>query len=263
MSESNSASPLGNIVELPCGFFLGYEDGYIFSRKARIKEMTGKVITELGSSRVRKNPALFTTLLLEQCVVSIADRKLRTSQLDQLLVADQDFLVMKIRQLSKGDIVHGNINCEKCQEKLEADIDLNELSVTRLDDPNKDEASQGYRTFTYENKELDLKVKFRYPTVGDSLGVTSISNENPVAAHNKIMESCLVEYTSDNQTVSGPVKKGFMENLSIRKYEAIRDAFLQSQPGYDTVFGIECWSCGHSNQMETTAQDFLISPPKK
>lgn len=252
-----------NEVELPCGFFFKYEDKFHCLRVVKIREMTGKIYKDLGTKKIRSNPALLNSMILEQCVERLQGFTLRPAHYEQFLVADQNYLVMKIRQLSKGDTAEATVKCTNCDEKLESEINLDDLDVIRLPEPSTEEVEKGYRTFEYKDESLGLKATFRYPMIMDINKVGPVAQENAFEAQDLMLEGCLMELTYSKGKVVAPVKKGFISNLPIRVYESLRDGFLNSQPGLIDKIGIRCYACNHPNELEINAASFLISAPKK
>jgi hypothetical protein len=120
-------------VSLPGGFIL--PNGEIV-KKAEVRELNGadeEAISKAGSTAKSLN------VLLQRGLVKLGDNEVSKEDLDSLLSADRDAILLSIRKVTFGKIASFVIRCTTCSEEQTAEIDLEEdVPVKTLSDPIAD-----------------------------------------------------------------------------------------------------------------------------
>ena len=134
-------------------------------------------------------------------------------------IFDIEYLFLRIRGKSVGDIVDLNITCpDDGKTQVPVQLNLEDISVNMLDD------------HTNEVQLLDdCKIVFRYPIMSDMKGITS-----GVDSTFKLMSSCVTEihYGDDVYTKADMTDKDineFIDQLTGQQFEKISE-FFNSMP---------------------------------
>ena len=142
-------------------------------------------------------------------------------------IFDIEYLFLRIRGKSVGDIVDLNITCpDDKKTQVPVQLNLEDINVNMLDD------------HTNEVQLLDdCKIVFRYPIMSDMKGITS-----GVDSTFKLMSSCVAEihYGDDVYTKADMTDKDineFIDQLTGQQFEKISE-FFNSMPKLRHVVNI-------------------------
>lgn len=259
---------LTDLETLPCGVQIPLARGEEpeadreFIREYSLQEMTGNVRKMIAGRNVRSNMARIIDTVLEQCVVNIAGlegKALRKGAfLRSLLVGDRDFLLLKIRLISKGPIVVAQMNCPSCQEALDVDIDLGEMDVYGFD-PEKLEYSldeQERRVFEVDCD--DAEATFRFPDGHDQAAITQILRANPIEAQHRMYQRCLVRWKDKDGEKTEPIQGNFFDTLPVRLVDWVDEQFQANLPGPEMDTNVTCAVCGAESMANMESSDFLF-----
>lgn len=249
---------LPEVNELPCGVI---RDGEIL-RDYDLTEMTGFVRKAMASRKVRTDVGKVIDTLLEGCVTSIAGLEGKAlkkgSFLRSLLIGDRDFLMLKIRHISIGNIVMVNMNCPSCQEKLDVNLDLDEIDIWGIEKDADEIDPNGRRIFTKVSEKLGITAKFRYPDGIDQTVIAQVARANPVEAQHRILNRCLVEWRDKDSQLAEPFPPNFFDGKAIRVVDWADKAFEENMPGPEMNFEVTCGVCGAESAANMESSDFLF-----
>lgn len=129
---------------------VGYKDSDgNLHRTVTLRPMTGETEEMMADPKIRDNGGKVITALLFSIVEKIGTLPRVTKEIIRdLTTIDRDFLVVKNRQVSFGDTVNYVDICPHCRAKNDISIDLSQIEVNYLDDP--------------ENRELTFELPFGY-----------------------------------------------------------------------------------------------------
>src|SRR5262249_34101637 len=138
------------------------------------------------------------TELLARCVKRIGKlTKVDTELIENLLVGDREFLLLKLYQITFGETIYALLPCASadCGEISEVPLLLEQLHI---------EASPvEKRVYSEESRTgRDRKIQFRLPTGSDQgavCGRSDLSNESQAEL---IIERCLLGNSSENESLS-------------------------------------------------------------
>jgi hypothetical protein len=256
---------LTDLEKLPCGVRIGDPkegEEITFDRSFDLKEMTGNVRKMIAGRNVRSSMAKTIDTILESCVPmvgGIEGKALRKGAfLRGLLNGDRDFLLLKIRLVSKGNIVIATMNCPHCHEKLDVSIDLAEMDVYGFD-PERPEYkvdAKGRRIFTIEGD--GTSADFRYPDGHDQAAVAQMVRANPIEAQHRIYQRCLTRWEDGNGVKEEPFPTNFFDQLPIRMVDWVDDNFKDEMPGPEMDTSVTCEVCGAESQASMESSDFLF-----
>lgn len=219
-------------VKLPAGIFI---DGEVI-QDAEVQELTGEHEELLAKARNSNNAAKFISTLLQCGVVSVGNQKSTTSLLDSMLQGDLDTLIMGIRRATFGDTfeVFG-VACPSCNELNDLTLDLKNIPITELEDPE-------VREFTVPIRK-GRKVKLQFPT-------GSVQNEifkKQLEIHdmnNITLTYCVLSFieADDSERLSNGLSD--IKKLGLADRKILQNYIFDKQPGprYDKVTAA-CHSC--------------------
>jgi hypothetical protein len=150
--------------------------------------------------------------------------------LDQLAIFDVEFLFLKLRSASIGNVVEPMYRDSEDEEVRRFKVDLNEVRVLFPSDDPK--ALKDMRTI----REGDLAVTLRYPPASLYTDKAFV-NMTDTQAVDKMIMSCVErvwkgEESYDPSTSSQEELTEFLESLSVDMYKRIRE-FLANLPRLD------------------------------
>jgi hypothetical protein len=190
-------------------------------------------------------------------------------QIDQILTADQNYIVLQARKYSKGDFINGITECQSCRTKLELEYNIDKFPVHVLEDPTEEDMKRGFRVFKISDEKLECEAEFRYPQIMDYNRSSVAAKNNQIESQNMMMLSCLRrlkigtnEYAIDPSGKT-PFDLKFFNNLSWKYVEFLVNSFQDKQPGPEMELYFDCYACGFMNMVPLSDTDFLLSLPKK
>jgi len=248
-------------VRLPCGLMV---DGEL-KRDALIVPMTGKARKMVSRPEMRRNPAKVIDALLGQCLTEVGgETRIRSALTQKLFVADRDFLLLKIREISLGSVVHSQVKCGVCGAQLDVSMDLtNDIKVRTYEDLVSDyeaKAEGGDILFSIADQDLQLEATFRLPKGEDQVDIAPLLDKNPVAASYTLYERCLIEW---NGTPASEMPPQFFDNLPLPVIDFVDEEFTKALPGPDMRVPVDCVQCGEEMTMTLASSDFLFRRPQR
>jgi len=219
-------------VWLPAGLVL--DDTII--QEAEVRELTGEHEELLAKAKTTSNPAKYLQTLLQCGVVSVGNTPCTTSILDSLIQGDLDTLMLGIRKATFGNTFEVfNVKCDTCGEFNDLEMDLKDIPMKELADPE-------VRVFSVPlRKGRSAKVKFPTGAVQNEIFKKPVS----LPEMNSItLSQCVISFTEANG--SETLCNGFADvrKMSISDRETVCDYIYKNQPGprYDEVIA-NCHSC--------------------
>jgi len=246
----------GTRIELPCGLF---RDGKA-QREAEIVPMTGRVRKNIARPDVRKNGAKIIDAVLLACVREIGGRRVDRQVLDELLIGDRDFLTLKIREVSLGEVVSAEMHCGGCKEKIDFQVNLADIKAFPLAEGDCEVAEDGTtRVFHVDSDKHALHAVFRFPSGKDQHAIVPLASQNPVEANYRMYGLCLESWNGQKK----PFPPTFIENLPLSTLDFVDAAFASRMPGPELDHEVVCDVCGTANPMSLEVSNFLCPTPQE
>jgi len=229
---------------LPCGYF-DPDDGVTdVIKTVEMVEMTGYEEDLLGN-KSKQASGMAINEVLSRCLVSIGDiappkagrGKFFMPHLDKMLVADRTFLMIRLRQLSLGDMFHFEAVCPNCKYRhRRAGIDLSELERKEMEEPTKREW----------DVELPSKkmATFRALIGKDERKLLTIKKQRKEDLFSSLLMLRLTELDGEKVTSIAQIK-----GLTTKDRDFLRGRFDDSEGGLDTQIEMTCEDCGYEWQM--------------
>lgn len=221
------------------------------------REMDGKDEEAISKGDVRANSAKLANVLCERCVIAVGTltkKELGSKWGDvirDMQGGDIDYMMMKIRELSKGKDVQFTHVCPKCGQKLISVIQTDEFGVRPFKGQREIpfELIRGYK----DNKGNRLKNgHIRLATGRDREIIFPMVKKNPSTAATALMTRCM---TFDDGTT--PVQSKVAE-MVLRDRKVVEDILKENAFGIDTTIeGLVCDNCGQEIEGDIGQADFF------
>jgi len=263
-------------ITLPCGHLT--PDGKVI-REAEIRELTGKTQTLFGRRDIRKNPIEIYRHILKDCLASYGGQDfVSEAVLRDMLLGDQHAILVEIRKLSMGPDITLSTTCanKDCGTKLHAPVNLDDIDVWELPDPDDTDASETYtieevrmdfdpksvprlaRVFSASDDGLGVAIKARFPTVQDANSAAEEKGNDAIASH-AVLGRVLVEWSDHSGSVDGPVGPDFFLTRSWKAIDWFNSALAIMSPGPEMTKTVVCEECGFENPTRIESSDFFGS----
>jgi hypothetical protein len=145
--------------------------------------------------------------------------------LPALSVGQRNLALLKSRQLTIGDRLEGLVNCPKCQESLEFNVQVTQLLFSAPE---------------IEVQELVIEpwhIRYRLPNSLDLAALLPSKNDAP-AARLMLIERCLLAVSREGEDRSAA-------ELSEEVILQVANAMSEADPLADMRFRLTCQACGH------------------
>jgi len=255
-------------VDLPAGLLI---DGKVY-RTVSLVPMVGATRKDIARPEIRRDSIRVANAIMLACIKEMEPfGRVTGAHLNRLLVGDREFLLLAIRRISSGNIVHFSMSCDACEQPFDSHVDLStdikvdtlpvDVEVTAL---GEGEGKQEFWTFTASDVEAGVKeITFRFPTGHDQAIVAPAIRANPVDGTYRLMWLCLHSF---NGTIKNELPTDLFDGLPLPMLDFIQREFRNHQPGPDYSEPVVCPNCGAPNAMSLKASDFffdLVSRKKR
>lgn len=208
-----------------------------------LKEMTGVEEELLTNQRlIRSGDAV--NHVLKNCILKLGDKENITMEdVLSMLSGDRLFALVRLRQVSLGDIVEINLSCANqiCRKACNVAINIDDLPITPYSD----------------RREFE----FTLPSSGDTIrfGYLTGHKEKQLALlpEPTISSAMLIRILEING--KSPDKKVVSE-MSLRDRTALRTEMAKVDGGIDTVIETVCESCGTHLRTRLEAETSFLFP---
>lgn len=231
-----------NEYELPVGYV--DKDGTLH-KTVKLREMTGLVDEAIADQKVRGNPGKMVTEAIFGVLESVGTIKNITKDIVRNLNnADRDFIMLMNHKYSLGDEVEWEGNCEKCGDKFEASIHINNLETKYMtqDEPKLFEVVLPKGIADAEGK-LHKKLTVSMPNGIVQEKVVPILQQNP----NQAVTQMLSLITEDIEGMEYWNIETF-QKMSKKDRKHIADTLRKIEVGVDLAPMVSCATCGHAQK---------------
>jgi hypothetical protein len=188
------------------------------------KPLTGEMELAIVDARRRsKSHGEFVNQVLVNSLEHLAGQTPDENLVDQLCLADRQYLIRHFAKLLDADEVWLTQTCEACGAKMD-------VSVTQSELPFKP-AGKTYPFFTVRLQQKT--VKFRVPNNADLVAIGSLEDEHEAVI--TLVESCCV--SRDKSVLK------FLDENALKKIEQKLEAVI---PELSEQIQVECPDCQHN-----------------
>jgi hypothetical protein len=227
-------------------------------REVEIAALSGRDEELISPRQPISNPALLT-LLLSRCVLRLGRvRPVSEDLVRRLLVADRQFLLLKLRQMTFGDHVQSTVQCpwELCREKIDIDFFLQDIPVRESKEkgPLYTRELSSEAAFSNEHGEQYREVVFRLPNGEDQEAIAHRVEEDEPAALALLLARCIRRLGPLND----PGLKVIHRLSSFARAEIERH-MEEAAPQLDLTLAAHCPECRREFTVPFDLQGFFLA----
>ena len=236
----------------------GYADGDgTFHVEAELAPLTGREEELLADRAQRPSVALVTTVLA-RCLARLGSLSPVSEEVARsLLVADRQFLLLKLRAATFGERVEATLSCPwpGCGENVDVDFSLDAVPVRESADKGPAYRLELPPEAAYHGAEGEehREVVFRLPNGGDQERIAPLAAANEARALTLLLERCVLAI--------GPLRDPgpeAIERLSPAARAAIERRMEEVAPQVALTMDVSCPECGRAFEMPFDLQDFFF-----
>lgn len=224
------------IFTLPGGYF---HDGFMH-REVHLKPITGRdeeMLAEMDGA----GEASFTTAILANCIKRLGNLDTVSADVTRnMLIADRDFLLMKLYQLTFGDKVEATLTCSACDKKMDTEFLLSQIDVVEKNLDSQVFVMELSPQAAYEDREgrNHESIEFRLPNGADLETMESVKNEADAVTN--LLSRCVMRVGEKKMDES------IARSLTSSAYKEIEEKMSQLAPGVEMDMDFTCPECQHS-----------------
>lgn len=238
----------------------GYKDKEtgILHNTFTYREMDGRDEEAIQKAEVRSNGAKLTNTLVERCVLEIGDfsKKEMGSKkwgdfIRNLNSGELDYMMLKIREISKGSEITFSHKCPRCGTKLDTVMEISDFKCTEFggEEEIPFELIRGYKD---KNGVIHKKGFIRLTNGYDREIITPLMMKNKANAITTLITRVV---TFDDGT---PVFSDNVKAMSVRDRSYLEKLINDSTYGIDMSFDdVHCPSCDADLSEERYTSDFF------
>lgn len=236
----------------------GYTDEYgVRHREIELRALTGREEETLASLKAQSSAALVTDII-SRCVARIGPAlEISKNFARQLLVADRQFIILKLRELTFGDRVLTTIKClaPGCGSKIDIDFSLHDIPVKELEQkgPTYSLELSPQAALEMADGEIHREISFRLPNGGDQEVVSPMISCNESLALSMLLDRCIQAIGP----ISNPDKE-IVAMLSPLARLEIEKAMEAMAPKLDLAMTVTCPECLREFEIPFNLQDMFF-----
>lgn len=247
----------GNEGRTTCMLPGGHVTDGVLHREAELIPLSGRE-EELLTGPSAAPPTTLVTEVLCRCVKRIGSiRPVAPEVARRLLIADRQYLLLKLREITFGDRIEGTLACPwpDCGAKVDIDFSTQDIPVKRSEkvapfyrvELSPEAAPEG------SNSERHPVVTFRLPNGEDQEVIGPELDRDPARALTHLFERCL------QQADTGGHHGGHsIEQLSSQARLEIERAMEAHAPHLELDMDLTCPECGRAFTAPFDLQDFFF-----
>lgn len=224
-------------------------------RVVRVRELTGADEERLADRRY-PGPADQVSDFLAHLIVEVAGlgRAVTRELVDDMLIGDRDYLVLRLRQITLGDEVLQVLRCPDpaCGRKVDVEFLISELPVARAETLAESYETTLSRPALADDPGSD-RVVLRLPTGRDQRAVAELAGASPGHATTRLLSRVVLRLGT---------RDGLDEAAARELPFAVRGeltAWLRTHaPGPDLTIEIGCPFCGADMTYPFDLQSFFF-----
>lgn len=225
-----------NIITLPGGYF--YEGS--MHREVRLKPITGRD-EEMLAEMQGAGDASITTAILANCIKCLCHLDMVNADVARsMVIADRDFLLMNLYQLTFGDKVEATVTCAVCNKKIDVEFLVTQIEVIEMNMSSQVFTMELSPQAAYEDEEgrKHESIEFRLPNGGDLEAMEDVKNE--AEAMIKLLSRCIMRVGEKR------MNENIAASLTALAKREIEVKMSELAPRVELDMDITCPECQHS-----------------
>lgn len=225
----------------------GYKDeSGIYHKTFELEEIGGAEEEAISKAEIKQNGAKIIRTLLAMCCTRIGDisrddvkKDKWISIIQSLDVGDQDIMLLRLREISKGNEIEVEHKCPnpECGKKLTTIIETSELEIVPYDGEEVIDFELP-RGFKDREGNYHTKGKIRRPIGLDREILDPISRNNIGRANTLMLTRCILEVEGMKNITDADVR-----NLKTRDREYLYKLLVDKQYGVKLTADLICPYC--------------------
>lgn len=223
------------------------------------REMDGRDEEAISKGDVRSNGAKLTNVLCERCVVQIGSLTKKECGpkkwghiIRSMLSGDLDYMMLKIREISKGKTITFTHKCRNCNTKLKTEIGTDELGIIPFGGLEEIPFTLPGRGYKDNNGKYHKEGVLRLMNGYDREVITPLLMKNKAQA----TTSLIVRTVTFNDDT--PVFQDNVKAMSLKDREYLENLSSESVFGVTMeLTDIICPTCGYDMSEDGAQSDFL------
>ena len=238
----------------------GYRDeNGIVHTDFEVREMNGADEEAISKKEIKSNGAKILRTLLTRCCIrigTIEKAEVKESKwteiIQSLSVPDQDFIILKIREISIGEEIETKYKCpdEDCKEEIIVTSTIDELEVTPFDG-EEEIAFELPKGFKDKDGNILRRGKIRHPNGLDREILDGIARKNVGHANTLMLTRCITELEGTK------VYDELVRDLSVKDRNYLLKLLQDHKFGVNLEVDVECPSCYESFRASLNAVNFI------
>lgn len=225
-------------------------------RDVQLAPLTGRE-EELLADRSKSTSAAMATSILGRCIRRLGSMSpVSADDARRLLVADRQYLLLKLREVTFGDQVQAHIFCPwpGCGKKFDIDFSMRDIPVKESEDKGPMYNVQlSPEAALRQNGEVLSEVVFRLPTGADQEAISPLLCENEATALTRLLDRCIQSIGR----VQNPNDQ-LIARLSPRARMEIEGRMQAVAPQVQMTMEADCPECGREFAVPFDLQDFFF-----
>lgn len=240
--------------QLPGGYI---DDTGSLHQQVELLPLSGREEELLTQRRESVSASLVTEILVRcvQCIGSIGS--VSTDILRHLLVADRQFLLLKLREATFGDRVQATVSCpwQNCREKIDIDFSTKDIPIKESEDkgPMYTMELSSKAALMDDCGKKCRKVSFRLPNGADQETISPLLAENEARALSMLLSRCVLSIGTKEK----PGEK-ILNGLSPLARMEIENAIEAAAPKIELTIAADCPECGNKFTLPFDIQNFFF-----
>lgn len=246
------------MAEQSCWLPGGYIDEHgVRHREAILRQLSGRE-EELLATMPGADRAGRISQILARCVERIGTISPVTEAFARgLVVADRQYLLLKLREISFGDRIEGTIACPwpQCGAKADIDFKTSDVPVKHCEEmaASYELVLSSDEIFEDDAGRRHSRITFRLPNGEDQELLGPILNQNPAEALSGLLERSILESDGGWEDIAG-----FVAQLPPLVRVALENAMQDHAPLVELGMDVTCPECGRAYKAPFELQDFFF-----
>lgn len=236
----------------------GYVDGAgAVHRHVELTSLSGREEAFLASNG-RRDSASLVTAVLSRCVQRLGSiSPVSKEVMRDLLVADRQYLLLKLRELTFGDRIQATIACSwpDCANRVDVDFSIRDIPIKESEDKGPAYKMQlsPQAAFVDDDGEVYREITFRLPNGGDQETIAALLVDNEVKAAEMLLGRCILSVGRFKNP--GPERVSQLSALARMEIEQQMEA---TAPQVELTMAGECPQCGRKFAVPFDHHGFIL-----
>ena len=199
-------------------------------------------------------------LIISEVIKTLLDEVIINEDINihDFFIRDREYLLMEIRNKTKGNKWETQWECEKCKSQNLLNVDLSKLPTKRIVPETVDYELEILPTLTVYMIHLRVRDEMEIISkIDKSLSDAQKQAELVISMVAGSIDSIVVNKEHIKEMTLED-KKYFIEELPTTVYNAIKEWLEKNEYGTNFNVKVKCHSCGHELTVNTTPENFFF-----